>query len=62
MYLRKSMFEVRCEHCGKLVSLIDDTPYPEYGCQCRDTHGMKGVNRQVVPIGIIMSGNEEKMK
>ena len=56
------MFEVRCEHCSKLVSLIGETPSPGYGCQCSDTHGMKGINRQVVPYGIILTGNEERIK
>ena len=62
MYLRKSYFEIRCEHCGKLVALIGETPYPGYGCQCSDTHGMKGINRQVVPYGIILTGSEERIK
>jgi len=53
--------EVRCDRCAKHVALRSDGPYEGYGCQCVDTHGMKGTHRQVVPCGIVMPGSEEKV-
>jgi hypothetical protein len=55
-----SLWEVRCEHCGKIVA--DWAPSFEFVCECPDTSFRESPNRRVVPMGCVMPGSEEIVK